>query len=68
MKDKSEVSSLLPQFQKMIFTQFGAKIKWFCLDNAKDYSNQNLSSFFIKDGIIHESSCIETPQQNEVAE
>ena len=39
MKDKSEVSSLLPQFQKMIFTQFGVKIKQFRSNNARDYFN-----------------------------
>jgi len=39
MKDKYEDSSLLPQFQKMIFPQFGATIKWFCLGNANDYFN-----------------------------
>jgi len=45
MKDKSKVSSLLPQFQKISFTQFEAKIKWFHSNNSKDYLNQNLSSF-----------------------
>ena len=34
MKDKSEVSSLLPQFHKMIFTQFGARIRRFRSNNA----------------------------------
>lgn len=52
----------------MIHTQFGERIKRFRLDNARDYFNQNLSSFFKKEGIIHESSCVETPQQNGVAE
>jgi len=37
-------------------------------DNAKDYFNHDLISFCQKEGIIHESSCAKTPQQNEIAE
>lgn len=48
--------------------QFGTKIKRFRSDNAKDYFNQFLSHFFQKERIIHESSCVKTPQQNRVAE
>jgi len=52
----------------MIRNQFGTAIKRFRSDNAKDYFNQTLSSFFNEHGIIHESSCVHTPQQNGVAE
>ena len=51
----------------MIQNQFGAKIKIFRFDNARDYFNQILTSYFQKEGIIHESSCVDTPQQNRVA-
>ena len=51
----------------MIKNHFGVKIKRFRSDNAKDYFNQTLMSFFQKEGIIHESSCVNTPQQNGVA-
>lgn len=37
-------------------------------DNARDYFNQTLSPYLEKEGIIHESSCVNTPQQNGVAE
>ena len=37
-------------------------------DNAKDYYNQVLTPYFQREGIIHESSCVNTPQQNGVAE
>ncbi|RVX06582.1 Retrovirus-related Pol polyprotein from transposon TNT 1-94 [Vitis vinifera] len=40
--------------------------KW--SDNAKDYFNQILTPYFQREGIIHESSCVNTPQQNGVAE
>lgn len=68
LKNKSEVSSIFLQFVSMIKNQFGVKIKKLRSDNAKDYFNHTLNSFCQKEGIIHESSCVHTPQQNGVAE
>jgi len=68
LKQKSDVSQILPTFFNMIKTQYDVPIKRFWSDNAKDYFNQNLSVFFQKEGIIHESSCVNTPQQNGIAE
>ena len=52
----------------MIKNQFGVGIKRIRSDNAKDYFNLVLNSFCQKEGIIHQSSCVNTPQQNGVAE
>nr|KYP55559.1 Retrovirus-related Pol polyprotein from transposon TNT 1-94 [Cajanus cajan] len=52
----------------MIKNQFGVGIKRIRSDNAKDYFNLVLNSFCQKEGIIHESSCVNTPQQNGIAE
>lgn len=52
----------------MVKTQFGVSIKRVRSDNAKDYFNHEFNSFFQKESIIHESSCVKTPQQNGVAE
>ncbi|WVZ24536.1 hypothetical protein V8G54_003080 [Vigna mungo] len=60
LKQKSEVSSVFVQFVSMIKNQFGVSIKRIRSDNAKDCFNH--------EGIIHESSCVNTPQQNGVAE
>lgn len=68
LKQKSDVSIVIPNFQLMIQNQFGAKIKCFRTDNARDYFDQTLSPYFQSHGIIHESSCVNTPQQNGVAE
>ncbi|KAH0748613.1 hypothetical protein KY290_027845 [Solanum tuberosum] len=68
LKQKSDVSQILPTFFNMIKTQYDVPIKRFRSDDAKDYFNQNLSVFFQKEGIIHESSCVNTPQQNGIAE
>ncbi|RDX85299.1 hypothetical protein CR513_33540, partial [Mucuna pruriens] len=54
-------------FHSMVQTQFGAKIKKFRTDNARDYFNQ-MSTYFTLQGIIHDSSCVNTTQQNRVAE
>ena len=48
--------------------QFGVTIKRFRSNNAKDYFNQVLTPYFRHEGIIHESSCVNTPQQNGVTE
>ncbi|KAJ9543952.1 LOW QUALITY PROTEIN: hypothetical protein OSB04_023659 [Centaurea solstitialis] len=68
LKHKSDVSSVLPNFILMIKNQFGVNIKRLSSDNARDYFNQTLTSYCQKEGIIHESSCVKTPQQNGVAE
>lgn len=68
LKHKSDVSSVLPSFLLMIKNQFGVNIKRLRSDNARDYFNQTLTSYCQKEGIIHESSCVKTPQQNGVAE
>ena len=51
----------------MIKNQFGVTIKRFQSDNVRDYFNQVLTLYFQHEGIIHESSCVNTTQQNGVA-
>jgi hypothetical protein len=67
LKHKSDVSIVLPNFCSMVKNQFGVNIKRFRSDNARDYLNQVLTPYFQKEGIVHESSCVNTPQQNGVA-
>ncbi|RVW75295.1 Retrovirus-related Pol polyprotein from transposon TNT 1-94 [Vitis vinifera] len=67
LKQKSDVSIVIPNFHSMVQNQFGVKIKSFRIDNAKDYFNQILSPYFQSQGILHDSSCVNTPQQNGVA-
>ena len=68
LKQKSDVGIVVPNFHSMVQNQFGVKIKSFRTDNARDYFNQILSPYFQSQGIIHESSCVNTPQQNGMAE
>ena len=52
----------------MVETQFEKRIKMVRSDNGTEYVNKNLRGFFNDKGIIHETSCVGTPQQNGVAE
>jgi hypothetical protein len=52
----------------MIKNQFGISIKGIRTNNARDYFNHILSPYFDKKGIIHQSFCVNTPQQNRLAE
>ena len=62
------MSEVFPNFFKMIKNQFGVCIKRLRSDNARDYFNQTLSTFLQKEGGVHHSSCVDTPQQNGVIE
>ena len=66
LKQKSNVSHVIPRFFNMISTQFNMKIKVFRSENAKELL---FHDFFLADmGVIHQFSCVECPQQNSVAE
>ena len=68
LKLKSDVSIVIPNFHSMAQNQFGVQIKSFRTDNARDYLNQILSLYFQSQGILHDSSCVNAPQQNGVTE
>ena len=68
LKQKYDVSFVIPNFHSMVQNQFGVQIKSFRTDNSRDYFNQILSPYFQLQGILHNSSCVNTPQQNRVAE
>lgn len=66
-KKKSDVTKFFPIFRRMINTHFGKNNKRVRFGDGKEYFNQFLISFQ-KQGIVHESTCVHTPQQNEVVE
>ena len=68
MKEKSEASIRFRDFHTLIQNQFQTKIKIFRSDNAKEYYNSILGEYFRTHGIINQSSCVNTPQQNGIAE
>lgn len=68
MKSRSELFSIFVSFVTKIQTQFRITLKTLRSDNAKEYFSTSFSSFMRQHGIIHESSCVDTPQQNGVPE
>ena len=68
LRHKSEVTMKFKHFSHMIERRFETKIKVIRTDNTKDFLNHEFHDFCVKTGIIHETSCAYTPQQNGVAE
>ena len=52
----------------MIENQFQTKASILRSDNGTEYYNSILGRFFENKGILHQSSCTDTPEQNEITE
>jgi transposase InsO family protein len=65
MTSKADTRPLLISFFTMIETQFNTKIKVLRSDNGLEFL---MSDFFSSKGVIHQTSCVKTPQQNSVIE
>lgn len=66
MNHKSDVNSYILQFFAMARTQFNCQIRQIRTDNGREFFNNFTNNYFASHGIIHQSSCIDTPQQNGV--
>ena len=52
----------------MIHNQFRKKVRLIRTDNAKEYFCGEVNTYLEENGIIHQSSCVNTSQQNGLAE
>ncbi|RVW17871.1 Retrovirus-related Pol polyprotein from transposon RE1 [Vitis vinifera] len=68
MKNRAELFSIFQKFYTEIQTQFNISIRVLRSDNAREYFSAQFTSFMSHHGILHQSSCAHTPQQNGVAE
>lgn len=68
IKTKDEVFDVFCSFIHLISNQFGIKIKTVRSDNGTEFVNKKMSGMFSDLGIIHQTSCTHTPQQNGIAE
>jgi len=61
LKNKYEVSHHVKSFIQMVQTQFHVTPKCIRFDNGHEFL---IPSFYESHGILHQKSCVETPQQN----
>ncbi|MFS7957032.1 putative RNA-directed DNA polymerase [Helianthus anomalus] len=68
LKFKHEASTSLKFFHKMVKTQFGKDIKKIRCDNGGEFISNDMLQFYKENGILLETTCPHTPQQNGVVE
>lgn len=68
MKEKYGVTTTFQKFHHLIQNQFQKSIKILHRDNEKEYINNQLAHYLSNIGIHHQTTCINTPQQNGIAE
>ena len=61
LKSKAEVQINIQNFIKLVENQFDTDVKCIRSDNSPEFF---LNNFFASKGILHQRSCVETPQQN----
>ncbi|KAJ4782637.1 Retroelement pol polyprotein-like [Rhynchospora pubera] len=64
MAEKSETGGLLRSFCKMVQTQFNKSVKCIRSDNGLEFKSGPMKNFYLEYGILHQTSCVATPQQN----
>ena len=65
MKNKSDTRNHVIDFVNLVENQFETKVKVIRSDNGHEFK---MHDFFNSKGIIHQTSCLETPEQNGVVE
>jgi len=68
MSHKSNAFSLLESFILFVANQFDAQVKIIRSDNGQEFGDNHAIAFYTSKGIIHQTSCVDTPQQNGIVE
>ena len=68
LQSKDRVLEAFINFQNHVTNHYNAKIKIFRSDNGGEYTSHSFKQHLAKHGVIHQTSCPYTPQQNGVAE
>ena len=67
MKSRFERFSHFSVFYAEIQTYFHVFVQTLRSDNAKEYLPEHFQSFMLQNGILHTTSCVDTPSHNGVA-
>lgn len=65
---KSQVKTKLAEFKAFVCTQFQTSIQIIRSDNGGEFLNNYLLSLFLNAGLLHQTTCPYTPEQNGVVE
>ena len=68
MKSHSKFFSHFSAFCYAIQTQFHVPVQTLRSVNVKEYLSETFQSFMIQHGILHQTFCVDTHSQNEIAE
>lgn len=68
IKYKSQVAFTLISFITQMQNQYNKSVKILRSDDDTEFANTQCHDFFSKLGIIHQTSCAYTPQQNGIVE
>jgi len=68
MAHKSNAFPLLKAFIIFVENQFGLTVKIIRSDNGMEFKDNTALTFYKDKGISHQTSCVDTPQQNGVVE
>ena len=62
LNNKAEVARTIQNFFAMVHRQFNKHVKIMRSDNETEFTC--LDDYFVEKGVIHQTSCVGTPQQN----
>ncbi|GKA58544.1 putative RNA-directed DNA polymerase, partial [Tanacetum coccineum] len=65
---RGKMKFFLISFYNLLKNQFNESIKVFRSDNGTEFVNQSMTKFCNDHGILHQTSCAYTPQQNGITE
>ncbi|VAH22706.1 unnamed protein product [Triticum turgidum subsp. durum] len=68
MRHKDEVFQCFQEFYAYVRNQFNVQVQVIRSDNGTEYVNKQFGGFLSAQGIMHQTSCPDTPAQNGVAE
>ncbi|CAL8084812.1 unnamed protein product [Prunus armeniaca] len=64
LKFNSEVMDAFKNFHNLVMNHFLSQIHILRSDNGTEYTSKNMTNYLRTHGIIHQTSCVGTPQQN----